>query len=751
MNFQECLERAKQHFDDGKYPIAEGALKVAVQEFEGAPLSTMDRGRLFFQYGRVLEALSRNDDAERYLQEGLKLFESEVGKNSHEYSDVLRSLGVLRRECFRLRESRDYLEEAVRIRRALYPIPSNEIAVVLTDLGDTCWRLGDQPTAEKYIDEALLMQDNLTVDVRRDLADTLENKGLICIKRNRLDEAADCFSRCRELRSQVLPPDHPLHSYSLSNQASLAHFCGRSAGNAELLQQALELALRGFGEFSSRTATLMANLGSCFLEHGHLTQASEYLLRSIKIKEAVLGSDNGSLIFALARLIMVYEHQDQKDEAEKARTRLVSLIRVRLTQHKDVELMIALAEHLSKLNQQVEANEALEEALVNSVKENGADSLNVAQALIAVGSFALKSARERQPLEVAPDAVDFAKDCYLVAVRIQRKNLGHKHKQLVPLLSQLAMCYTMQGLRTTAEIVNLQANAIRRANGMDDPYVNAMEKYLNMEDSKSGEQVARRFNTMALMHERRGDFARAMEFEQRYFEAREKELGADSLEMAEEYYRKAITVAPVYKLGPQIVKEARGEKVQPLDPYVDDKAVERALKYLTKSVQIYERKAGEEVSLNMDSVTAYYHLLNTLIHTKRFDLAEEYARRYLSLVEKYFPNSNLLLRPLLQLEETLKGKGLTEEAKQLEARRLNLPPITEEEQKFLDDRKKAMQEKAMDGVRNALSGLGNLRNRLAGQAGNTPAEATAQPSAQAQTQTTAETPGLPQPQSGKQN
>ncbi|HEY9684582.1 MAG TPA: tetratricopeptide repeat protein [Oculatellaceae cyanobacterium] len=749
MNFQEYLEKAKNHFDDGKYAIADGALKVAVQELECATLSAIDRGKLFFQYGRVLEILSRNADAERYLLEALKLFEIEIGKNSHEYSDVLRSLGVLRRECFRLRESRDYLEEAVRIRRALYPTPSNEIAVVLTDLGDTCWRLGDQATAEKYIDEALLMQDNLAVDVRRDLADTLENKGLICLKRYKLDEAADYFLRCRELRSQVLPPDHALHSYSLSNQASLAHFCGRSAGNAELLQQALDLALHGFGEFSSRTASVMTNLGSCFLDQGRLTQASEYLLRSIKIKEAVLGPDNGSLVFALARLVMLYEHLDQKDEAEKARNRLVALIRVRLTEHEDVELMIALAEHLSKQNHQVEANAVLEQALLTSVKENGADSLNVAHALVAVGSFALKSARERQPLEVAPDAVDFAKDCYLVAVRIQRKHLGHKHKQLVPLLSQLAMCYNMQGSQATAEIVNLQANAIRRANGMDDPYVNAMEKYLNMEDSKAGDQLAKRFNTMALMHERRGDFARALEFEQRYFEAREKELGADSLEMAQEYYRKAITVAPVYKLGPQIVKEARGENVQPLDPYVDEKAVERALKYLTKSVQIYELKVGEEVSLNMDAVTAYYHLLNTMIHMKRFDLAEEYARRYLSLVEKHFPNSNLLLRPLLQLEETLKGKGLIEEAKQLEARRLNLPPITEEEQKFLDDRKKVIQEKAMEGVRNALSGLGNLRSRLAGEAGTTVEQPTAQPSAQAQT--IPETAGPPSPQSGKQN
>jgi hypothetical protein len=407
-------------------------------------------------------------------------------------------------------------------------------------------------------------------------------------------------------------------------------------------------------------------------------------------------------------------------------------MKAKLAKRKDLDTMIQLADKLVVQKRNDEAQAVLVQALEHAVTEFGADSQKVAQVLVSIGDLNLAGTiRSQDNHGRRADSIDYAKDCYMAALRIEKKKVGRKHPSLVHITRQLAICCTQQGLANVAEILNLQAELIRKANGVEDPTIAILEKLVNMgKDTPGGKaKAASSLNTLAHLYEMKGDVDKAAELQERYLKAREEEFGADSLQMANEYYTRAITLVSLSELTQSVElkkKQLENEKglpgqdnktVEASDAkngaetetetgpgnltFIDERATKRAMEYLKKAADIYERNVSEATLYDLS--WNYSHLTWLCLHVNDLATGEKVARRCVEHVETYYPNSFLLTNPLIRLETVLQLKGDEDAYKAVQERRLALPPQTEQEKKLLNERIKAVSQRAMERIMGSLT------------------------------------------------
>jgi len=91
---------------------------------------------------------------------------------------------------------------------------------------------GDYAAAEKLLREAAALQEASLGPLDPDLANTLNNLGVVCEINNNPVDAEDCFRRAFAIATTVLKPDHPFVATSRKN---LRDFCDARGKPVELV------------------------------------------------------------------------------------------------------------------------------------------------------------------------------------------------------------------------------------------------------------------------------------------------------------------------------------------------------------------------------------------------------------------------------------------------------------------------------------------------------------------------------------
>jgi hypothetical protein len=81
---------------------------------------------------------------------------------------------------------------------------------------------GDIDAAEQLLRRAVRLQEANLGPHHPDLANTLNNLGVVCEKTGRLDEADGCYRRAYEIAAAAFEPDHP---FVVTSRKNLADFC----------------------------------------------------------------------------------------------------------------------------------------------------------------------------------------------------------------------------------------------------------------------------------------------------------------------------------------------------------------------------------------------------------------------------------------------------------------------------------------------------------------------------------------------
>jgi Protein of unknown function (DUF2914)/Tetratricopeptide repeat len=98
----------------------------------------------------------------------------------------------------------------------------------------------DYVAAETLLREASLAQEASLGPLHPDLADTLNNLGIVCEINDHPDEAERCFRRAVDITTTVLPPDHPS---VVTSRQNLSDFCAARGRSIEELFAPIRLAI----------------------------------------------------------------------------------------------------------------------------------------------------------------------------------------------------------------------------------------------------------------------------------------------------------------------------------------------------------------------------------------------------------------------------------------------------------------------------------------------------------------------------
>lgn len=92
----------------------------------------------------------------------------------------------------------------------------------LVEAAEQAAAAGDYASAERHLREAVLLQEAGLGPLHPDLANTLNNLGVVCEKADKQEDAEQCYRRAYAIATAALEPDHPFVATSRKN---LEDFC----------------------------------------------------------------------------------------------------------------------------------------------------------------------------------------------------------------------------------------------------------------------------------------------------------------------------------------------------------------------------------------------------------------------------------------------------------------------------------------------------------------------------------------------
>ena len=171
------------------------------------------------------------------LQEALRLQEARGGTADRAYSQLLFLLAEILWDEGNLGKAEAVHKDALALRRELFGESSVEVADSLNDLGLVRWSRSDFAEAENLIRRALILRRKVCGDQAVPTAESLGNLGLVQWERGELDEAKENLLESLALRRRAGADAEAANS--LHNLASVQRDCGDLAGARESLDAAL--------------------------------------------------------------------------------------------------------------------------------------------------------------------------------------------------------------------------------------------------------------------------------------------------------------------------------------------------------------------------------------------------------------------------------------------------------------------------------------------------------------------------------
>src|ERR1700737_4052329 len=106
---------------------------------------------------------------------------------------------------------------------------TRELRTVL-DAAEQAAAAGDYAAAEDLLREAAILQEARLGPLHPDLANTLNNLGIVCEITNKPADAEVCYRRGHAIATAVLEPDHPFVATSRKNLKDFCEALGKPLG-----------------------------------------------------------------------------------------------------------------------------------------------------------------------------------------------------------------------------------------------------------------------------------------------------------------------------------------------------------------------------------------------------------------------------------------------------------------------------------------------------------------------------------------
>jgi CHAT domain-containing protein/Tfp pilus assembly protein PilF len=172
---------------------------------------------------------------------------------------------------------------------------------------------------------ALVIREQALGTSHPDVAQTLNNLGLVRAAQGRYTEAEELYRRALAIREQALGANHPAVGESLNNLANTYQSQGKYGEAEDLLKRALAIREQALGANHPRVAATLSNLGYVHAAQAKYSEAEGLLKRALAIREKALGASHPEVGQILSNLGLVYGDQGKYVEAEALLRRALAI------------------------------------------------------------------------------------------------------------------------------------------------------------------------------------------------------------------------------------------------------------------------------------------------------------------------------------------------------------------------------------------------------------------------------------------
>ncbi|WP_165423853.1 FxSxx-COOH system tetratricopeptide repeat protein [Ktedonosporobacter rubrisoli] len=333
-----------------------------------------------------------------------------------------------------------------------YQLSSKEAGQLLERLGFYCYQKACYQEAEKYLSQALQLQEQHHRAEAQEIASTLNALGLLYHRQARYQEAESVHLRALELREQVLGPTHPQTAESLYNLAVLYGSLGQYQQAEQFYQRVLSIDEQTNGPEHPGTAKTLNNLGLIYMQQGKYTQAETAYKRALAIYERTLPPNDPDLTYPLNGLGALAEKHGDYQQAELFYQRALFIREQALEEvHPDIAYSLNKSASVYEAQGKDRQAEELYQRALSIVEEvQGSDHPDVALYLNNLAFLADKKGNLQQ-----------AEQFYLRALNIYERAFGANHPAVADVLNNLGVLYRDTQAKERAEPLLKRALAIR--------------------------------------------------------------------------------------------------------------------------------------------------------------------------------------------------------------------------------------------------------------------------------------------------
>jgi tetratricopeptide (TPR) repeat protein/sugar lactone lactonase YvrE len=251
----------------------------------------------------ILMGQGKLEQAESYERRALAVLEQSQAKDS-EMAPLLHNLGMIRQLRGDLDEASLLFKRAVKSIEAANGPESPELILPLRNLADVESRLGKSEEAQTLYRRAAQISEKKLGAEDASLGHTLGNQAAALMEQGKPHEAEALARQAGAIEEKAHGRESAEAAAAMNNVAATLAKQGRLDEALKQFREALAVLEKQNGPAPAVAMTLN-NIGEVYGMQGKLADADSYYTRALKIREAVLGSDDPDIAASLFGLAVV--------------------------------------------------------------------------------------------------------------------------------------------------------------------------------------------------------------------------------------------------------------------------------------------------------------------------------------------------------------------------------------------------------------------------------------------------------------
>ncbi len=276
-----------------------GSYNRMIALFKEDQPSPEDLADLLDRVGTVLRSAGDHQSSLAFIEEALRIRESDLGPEHPDTAKSLFSLGRYHEDNGEFDKAEEFLLRAIDVLDNVYGPAARESVDSMQQLADVYYQKREFDKAESLCRRVLETNERLWGEGHVDTATSLSNLATVVYARGDLPEAERLTRRAIDIGERVLGRNHPEIASWHNNLGALLIGFGRTSDAIQELTRALAINLRTFGPTHSETIANKLNLATVLTDRGEYNRAREYCEQALQTCRSLGGASHPTTAHAL--------------------------------------------------------------------------------------------------------------------------------------------------------------------------------------------------------------------------------------------------------------------------------------------------------------------------------------------------------------------------------------------------------------------------------------------------------------------